>query len=197
MFLLFLESLITYANLNQDTHLLIYTSTEFMNIIKQKIDFDFTSFIVFEINDTYNTIDLACKSRLDLFDLNSIQNYSKILYLDTDILIKNDINCLFELVTDDILYVLGEGSIDNTKDYYGYSLFEQEIHNYPDKTAFTSGIMLFNNCENIKTLFQNIKLSIINKPKFFVCYDQPYIVYNAFKYNLYNNKILQEYRLYS
>ena len=41
--------------------------------------------ILFEINDTKDTIDKACKARLDLFDLESIKNYNKILYLDTDI----------------------------------------------------------------------------------------------------------------
>ena len=30
-----------------------------------------------------------------------------------------------------------------------------------------------------------------NRPHNFDCFDQPYIVYNAFKYNLYNNKILK------
>ena len=73
----------------------------------------------------------------------------------------------------------------------GGTLFGNEIDNYTDKMAFTSGILLFNNCEKIKDLFKNINSDIINRPHIFKCYDQPYIVYNAFKYNLYNNKILK------
>ena len=52
---------------------------------------------------------------------------------------------------------------------------------------------MFNNCEEMKFLFDKIKEDIINRPYVFSCYDQPYIVYNAFKYNLYNNKILKSF----
>jgi hypothetical protein len=50
---------------------------------------------------------------------------------------------------------------------------------------------LFNNCEKIKDLFNKINEDIVKRPYNFSCYDQPYIVYNAFKYNLYNNNILK------
>jgi FkbM family methyltransferase len=189
---LLLDSIFTYGKIDDNTHILIYTSTLFMNIIKQYSIFkDNSNIIVFEINDTYNTIDTACKSRLDLFDFKSISNYNKILYLDIDIIVKDDINKVFNVCNEDILYVLEEGVIDSDTDYWGKTLFNTEINNYNDKSAFTSGILLFNNCEIIRDLFQKIKDDIINRPYNFVCHDQPYIVYNAFKYNLYNNKLLK------
>ena len=40
------------------------------------------------------------------------------------------------------------------------------------------------------TKIQKIKEDIQNRPHFFSCFDQPYIVYNAFKYGLYDNKQL-------
>ena len=86
MFYLLLESILLYGNL-EDTTILVYTSTLFMNRIKQY--HLFTDKIKFEINDEYDTIEKACKARLDLFDL-SIEPYNKILYLDTDILIKDN-----------------------------------------------------------------------------------------------------------
>jgi len=147
--------------------------------------------IKFETNDTFNDVDSACKSRLYLFYLSQINNYEKILYLDTDILVKGDINKVFNVCKDDVLYTLEEGTINDMQDYWGKTLFENEIQNYEDKSAFTSGILLFNNCEKIKMLFQHIIEDIINRPYFFKCYDQPYIVYNAFKYRLYNNKVLK------
>ena len=163
-----------------------------MNIIKKSHLFNDDK-IKFEINDTYNDIDKSCKARLDLFNLPSITKYDKILYLDTDILVKDDINKVFNVCEEDILYVLEEGivDIDNDCDYWGKSLFGDEINNYNDKSAFTSGILLFNNCEKIKYLFTKINEDIVKRPYNFICYDQPYIVYNAFKYNLYNNKILK------
>ena len=199
MFYLLLESIFIYGNLDNNTNILIYTSTPFMNMIKQchlfndaKVKFEINDAKVkFEINDAYDNIEKVCKARLDLFNLASIKKYNKILYLDTDILVKDNINKVFDVCKEDILYVLEEGVIDDSLDYWGKTLFSDEINNYNDKSAFTSGILLFNNCEKIKDLFNKINEDIINRPHDFSCHDQPYIVYNAFKYNLYNNKILK------
>lgn len=190
MFFLLLESIFIYGNLEANTNILVYTSTSFMNKIKQSHLFDDEK-IKFEINDTYNDIDKACKSRLDLFNLQSIINYNKILYLDTDIIIKDNLSEVFDACEEDILYVLEEGKIHDSSDYHGKTLFGDEINNYEDKTAFSSGVMLFNNCEKIKHLFNKINEDIINRSHLNKFYDQPYIIYNAFKYNLYNNKILK------
>lgn len=190
MFYLLLESILIYSKIDENTEILLYTSTPFMNMIKQNQLFNMNK-IRFEINDTYNNVDTACKARLDLFTLKSIINYKKIIYLDTDILVKSDINKVFDICKEDILYVLEEGNINDNRDFWGKTLFNNEINNYTDKSAFTSGILLFNNCEKIKKLFEKITEDIVIRPHNFSCYDQPYIVYNAFKYKLYNNKDLK------
>ncbi len=191
MFFLFLESIFIYGDLDENTHILLYTSTQFMNKIKQSHLFNDEK-IKFEINDTYDNIDKACKARLDLFNLSCITNYNKILYLDTNILVKDDINKVFNVCKEDILYVLEEGELTQDNNWYGgITLFGNEINKYNDKTAFTRGILLFNNCNKIKGLFDKINEDIVKRPYNFACYDQPYIVYNAFRYNLYDNKILK------
>jgi predicted O-methyltransferase YrrM len=190
MFYLLLESIFIYGDLDDNTHILVYTSTPFMNMIKQSHLFN-SDKIKFEINDTYNSIDASCKARLDLFKLSSTAYYKKILYLDTDILVKRAVNNLFDLCRENILYVLEEGFIDDDADYWGKSLFGNEIHKYEDKTAFTSGILLFNNCVEIKTLFGHIIEDIALRPHHF--HDQPHIVYNAFRYQMYDNKTLCQY----
>jgi len=194
MFYIFLESLLTYGQLSETTHILIYTSTVFMNMIKQNPLFNHDK-MRFEINDTYNNSDTACKSRLDLFEFPSVSNYNKILYLDTDIIVKDDLNKVFDVCTDDLLYVLGEGKITDNDNYYGgIRLFGDEIHNYSeDNSAFSSGILLLKNCEKMRFLFNEIKKDIIARPHYFQCFDQPYIVYNAFKYQVYDNKKLKTY----
>ena len=192
MFYLLLESIFIYGNLDDNTHILVYTSTVFMNMIKQSHLFN-NEKIKFEINDTYNNVDKACKARLDLFNLSSISNYNKILYLDTDVIVKADINQIFNVIKDDILYVLEEATFDDDSDFWGKTLFGNEVNNYTDKSAFTSGILLFNNCEKIKDLFNEIKADMVRRPYNFKCYDQPYIIYNAFKYNLFDNKSLKPY----
>ena len=191
MFFLCLESILVYGNLDTNTDILVYTSTIFMNKIKKNYLYNYK--IIFEINDIYNDIDKACKSRLDIFNLSSIIKYKKILYLDTDIIVKDDLNKVFDVCTENILYVLEEGEINHDFDFWGKTLFGNETNDYEDKTAFTSGILLFNNCEEIKNLFTKINEDIIARPYYFSCYDQPYIIYNAFKYRLYNNKILKSY----
>lgn len=184
-----LESILIYGCMDEHTKVLIYTSTPFMRRIQQSHLYN--EKIEFEINDSYNSIDSACKSRLDLFDFSSISKYSKILYLDTDILIKNRINNVFDICQKDILYTMEEGSIDCQTDFWGKSLFGDLITNYSDKSAFTSGILLFKNCSTIRDLFCKIKEDIRKRPSFF--HDQPHIVYNAFIYNLYDNKTLCRY----
>ena len=195
MFYLLLESIFIYGNLDDNTHILVYTSTPFMKIIKESHLFN--QKIIFEINDSYNNVDKACKSRLDLFNFESIKNknYNKIIYLDTDILIKDDINKVFDVIKDDLLYVLEEGNLmDDDAEYWGKSLFGDELNNYiNDTSAFTSGVLLFNNCQKIENLFNAVKDDMLNRPGYFSCYDQPYIVYNAFKYNVYDNKALKKY----
>lgn len=184
---LLIESIFIYGNLDTDTHILVYTSTPFMEMMKQS--HLYTPYkIKFEINDTYDTIDKACKARLDLFTLPNINQYQKILYLDTDIIVKDDLNKVFDVCNQDVLYVLKEGSITDSRDFWGKSLFGTEIDDYEDKTAFSSGIMLFNNCDSIKILFEKIVDHIHRVKHYF--HDQPYIVYNAFKYNLYDNNVL-------
>lgn len=195
MFLILFESLCLFANLNNNIDIYLYTTSKFKKYIIQYINNsnfkNFLHYIIFEINDNYNTIDQSCKARIDFFNLKNSYKYNKILYLDTDIVINGYINIIFNLIQKDILYVLPEGKIDADIDYWGKSLFGNEINNYKDTTAFTSAILLFNNSTTIKNLFKNIKLDMIKRKHFF--FDQPYIIYNAFKYNLYDNILFKEF----
>jgi hypothetical protein len=189
-----LESIFICGNLDENTNIVVYTSTPFMCMVKQTHLYN--EKIKFEINDTYTNLDSACKARLDVFKLPVIANYKKILYIDTDVLIRDDINKVFNIIQDDVLYALPEGVLNNNiqdyEDYWGAKkLFGEEVNNYSDKTAFSSGILLFNNCDKMKFLFEKIREDTIIRPHYFNCYDQPYFVYNAFKYNLYNNKVLE------
>jgi len=180
MFFVLLKSLKLYGNLDENTDILIYTNTLFMEMIKEnELYYDK---IKFQINDEYKELLDTCRSRLDIFNFEITKKYEKICYLDTDIIIKGDLNRVFDLAVDDRIYDVNEA--------HGNYLFGDEINNYEDTTAFTSGILLFRNCDNMRFLFEEIKKDIIKRPFHSGCYDQPYVIYNAFKYKLYNNKIL-------
>jgi lipopolysaccharide biosynthesis glycosyltransferase len=136
-----------------------------------------------------NSFVTALCSRLFIFDYENINNYNKILYLDTDILITNKLDNIFNFDMENILYVLKEGTTDGL--YWGRELFGD---NNPKVSAFTSGILLFNNDESIKKLFtdiiKHIKYNINNKLILPHCIDQAFIVYQCVTKKMYNNEKL-------
>ena len=193
---LLFKSLNLYGNSNNIDYLVI-CDTDFKDIVEQL-------FTKYNINGytwciNLQTIFDACCSRLKIFDYPYIQNYNKILYLDCDILVTNKIENVFNVLIENKIYTLKEGNTN--KHYWGKHLFGE---NNPNIDAFTSGILLFKNDNVIKNLFFdiiehiNIELKKYNyEPLFFqtnndvdlgiIFGDQPFIIYNSIKKNLYNN----------
>ena len=132
----------------------------------------------------------ACFYRYRIFQWEPIKNYDRILYLDTDILITNSISNILDINPENKIYVLSEGN--TTQWIHGSELFDVN----PKTSAFTSGIMLFNNCGDIKKLFDDIINDAMQKlktnPKLVRGYDQPFTIYHAYKNNLYNNEELED-----
>jgi len=136
-----------------------------------------------------NTFFEAGYSRLFIFDYIEIEKYKKILYLDVDILVSDSLTKILSNELEDKLYAIEEGNTNTI--YHGSQFFGDSNPNIP---AFTSGMLLFNNCETIKKLFNDIIIHIkghlsSNKP-IPCCLDQPFIVYNSITQNLYDNKLL-------
>jgi len=74
LFLLLLESIYIFGKLNDDTELLIYTTRKFIKLIMKNYIYKiFKKKIKFEINDNYNDIKNACRSRYDFFNLEMSQ----------------------------------------------------------------------------------------------------------------------------
>ena len=91
-----LESLVTLSKVNfTTTDVLIMTD----NILHQKI-VDLCNKlkipVKFMVSDIKSTLDAAAY-RLNIFNYSEIDKYSKLLYLDCDIVIVNDINTIFGL----------------------------------------------------------------------------------------------------
>ena len=91
---------------------------------------------------------------------------------------------------------MSEGTIGD--EYHGREFFDFSKIDIK-KTAFTSGILLFNNCIEVKTLFKNIlfyiNLNISNNGIKPIAYDQAFLNYHAIINNLYNNTLLNEYSI--
>jgi len=139
--------------------------------------------ILFELNDTYDTVAKACYARLDVFKLSLLKRYEKILYLDIDILVKENLNKVFAMCQEDKLYVLEEGKLTDDDNYYGGKTLFVDLET-TDVSAFTTGMMLFPRCETIQKLFETIQEDIRTRDYTFGCYDQPYIVYHAIRQEL-------------
>jgi len=191
---LLLNSLITNGKLNKNTtNILIITSPNFLEKIKSTLlDLDILpEYYLLNLNTLFEA---GC-ARLNIFNYPNIQNYQKILYLDTDILINNNINTIFDLdILQDKLYTLEEGTIG--EQYWGAQFFDFTKYNRK-LTAFTSGILYFYNNNSIIELFTDITNHINDfkkkKKPIPICLDQPFIVYHAISKNKYDNQLLKSF----
>lgn len=145
----------------------------------------------------------ACCSRLKIFDYPDIKFYNKILYLDCDVLITNSIDKVLDLPIDNKIYALQE----ECHRFFHCQLFNDKEYKLLDKSCtFSSGVLLFNNNIKIKNLFSEILVHINKELKKYnyeqvfkqkkqvnfrhIFGDQPFIVYQTVKNNLYDNKKL-------
>lgn len=133
----------------------------------------------------------ASSGKLRIFEYANINQYSKVLYLDSSVLPYNQIDQLFDLEIDPSrLYGIEEGWL--THPWWGGDLFDL---NTITKTAtgFSTSILLFQVNDTMKCLFRDILLQIEDhKTKKQTDYlDKPYIIFDAVRQNKYDNKLLK------
>lgn len=135
------------------------------------------------------TVFQAACARLRIFDYEGIGQYTKILYLDTDIIVKKEIRPLFDLSLNNVLYALESGTIASPS--FGCQLFDFASCS-KETTGFNSGTLLFNNCAPVRDLFTRIRAHAesYTGPQPY-CMDQPFINYHAIKDGLYDNQLLK------
>ena len=142
----------------------------------------------------FTTIFQAACARLHIFDYEHINSYERLLYLDTDIIIKADLAPLFSIELRDVLYGLEQGTVDMPN--FGSQFFDSNILR-SGKTGLNSGTLLFKNCLAVRYLFSLTKLHIQNftdsGDAIPYTMDQPFINYQAIKLDLYDNKTLNPY----
>lgn len=128
---------ISSYNINKNFDVLIYTNKFLMKKIKNILEYINLN-ILFTIND--NPVCDYKKMKFDFFNLENISFdlYDKVLYIDDDTL-------LYKL---DIIF-------ENCKEYLIYLITD-------DNNIPIHSFMLFNNSENIKKLFEIIKLKLDN-----------------------------------
>jgi len=139
----------------------------------------------------------ACYSRFYISGYPKINNFEKILYLDCDLLIANDLAPLFELKLENALYVVHEP----VHRYNHCFFFSDEEFNKMDKSkTFTTAVLLFNNSKYmhniIKTNLVNIQDFQSNNPSIAPpCFDQPFTNKICIESKTSNNTTLTKYCL--
>lgn len=142
----------------------------------------------------FSTIFQAACARLFIFDYPQIQGYEKLLYIDTDILIKGDLKPVLELPIKNLLYGIESGKIDSLNfgaQFFNFGEVDKSL------TGLNSGTLLFLNSPEMKSLFQRIRDHVDSftlsgeKPPY--CMDQPFINFHAIKDSLYDNQLLNSY----
>lgn len=198
---LLLISIMKYSNIhNTDTKVLIYTNSEFRNIIlnwEEELVNYYKDILFFEISNNKNSVADGCYARLEIFDLITVKalNPEKILYIDTDVLIIRNIEKVFEKIVEDKIYAKKEGSLHWRVEFWGKSLFQDKLNEIleEDPSCFCSGVMGFTNTKKIEQLFSTIKNHIHTNGQTFLLMDQPYIVYNTKINRLLENNTLEKY----
>lgn len=187
---LLLKTYILFGSPDKNTRYLIICNPDFKSKIEVIFKFLHIDGLIWCID--LHTIFEACYSRLKIFDYPDIDKYNKILYLDCDILITNDLSNILNFQLDDKLYALNEGHSLGPHDWWGSDFFTPDSN--PKTSVFSTCVLLFNNCQIIKNLFNNTLSHIYSHLKddlpLPMCYDQPFIIYNTVKDNLHDNQKL-------
>ena len=134
----------------------------------------------------------AC-ARLHVFEWSGIDAYDKILYLDTDIIIRRDVTRVFDYHLEHKLYGLASATLESPQ--FGGQFFDWATCDLDPKTqGVNSGTLLFRNCIEIRSLFQRINLHIqehvVAGLKIPAVMDQPFINYHAFMSKLCDTSLL-------
>ncbi len=187
---LLLKSMKMYSTL-ESFDFLVITSPEFAPLVKglgHKLGLDLRVF-----TQKFTTIFQAACARLFIFDYPELQGYEKLLYLDTDIIIKSDLAPLFQLPLDNLLYGIKSGTIESPN--FGGQFFNfgnSEIKR--EMPGINSGTLFFLNSKIIQELFSRIRLHVEtftlegNQPPY--CMDQPFINFHSIKDSLFNTSLL-------
>jgi tetratricopeptide (TPR) repeat protein len=121
-------------------------------------------------------------ARFTVFNYQYIGQYEKIVYIDTDIIVQNDVSKIFATNIEDKIYALPEGTIEH--EYHGGWFFDFETID-KNTVGMNSGILYFKNSEQSRTIFKDInehtkKLRDANE-KLPTTVDQPFLNYHTIK----------------
>jgi len=177
--------LLSFARFSSPVDLLVLTSVDFVEDLE-------TLFRRIGVSCRLHCLpcssifDAAC-ARLHVFEWPEIHNYDKILYLDTDIIIRRDVSPIFSFPLEK-LYGVGSGTLASTNfggQFFDFSWIDSSTQ------GMNSGTLLFPCTQVYKDLFQRIlKHTFHYKANPPYAIDQPFINFHVFTSGLANTVAL-------
>lgn len=169
-----------FSKANSQLDFLVFTSEAFRERV-EGLAADFNLQIAVKILDINSMIEAGC-ARLRIFEYEHINNYNKIMYLDTDIIIQGDIMTLFDCLKEDKLYARQEYDIAGT----GHGALFFDFTQFPPTTpSLNTGTLLFRNSHTIRQIFHDIKehMGALRQRNSLWpdCMDQSFIAYHFIK----------------
>lgn len=189
MFELMFKSYIKYNTNQKNTHFLVITQERLQGKIRKIMEASQITWDIFIVES--KTFFDAAISRVKIFDYPKINNYDKMLYLDTDIIINASLFELFQKPINNKLYALKETP---NYEYHG-CYFTKESYDRVSSNCFSSGVLYFD--KSMKELFREVyciqQKIIREKLKISECLDQPIFNFVAIKNKCINNLSLQNF----
>ena len=195
------RKLLETFNKNKENHSITYliiTCPNFESDIKklfENLDVKYDIFLIdISTENNKDNIFKSTYSRYRIFEYPKINNFKKILYLDCDIIIVNNINPIFSIDTNNKFFFMNE----EKHRYCHCALFsEDEFNAMNDFQTFTTAVILFENNATIR----NYMINIYNTIKFFhmkynippPAFDQPITNKLCMDYHIYDNKEMTKY----
>lgn len=180
---LLLKSISKYGNIEHNTDIIIITDYKIKRKLKNIKKIKNINIKFYVLNDVKNVVD-ACFSRYRIIFYKNLNIYNKILYLDTDILVMNNLKNIFNIEPEKIT-VLKEGSFGAV--WWGKEYFSDEIKK-KNISAFSSGVIYFKNNNKNIDCFKKV-LDIKNDKKLKIdFFDQPVLNYILYNENNYDNE---------
>jgi len=179
------------------TKYLVIASPRFRSGIQDMFDAQGIDGDIWCLNDVYTQFGATC-ARLRIFSYPELHNYATLLYLDTDILITNPLEPIFDIeLKSDKLYCHNQ---DITLNDWGKSkqlFIENDCDIDFERTVFTTGIMLFNNSIQMKELFSSILTHIEERiPGDYDldgAYEEDFVIYQCFIQDCYDDMHLTKF----
>jgi hypothetical protein len=190
---LLLVSIKLYSNY-EDLTFLIFTQEDFREDI-ENVSKQIGITLKIHIHKAQDMFDAAA-SKCCIFEYPEIDKYTHILYLDTDIIVKDDLTKVVATIPEDKLYGMEE-SVLEYPGHGGWFFTTEQLVEIGKNPAINTGVLLFKNTPKIRQVMIDCNTFMItrkNSGADMPCFlEQPFINYFFYKEGLLDTKLLQKF----